>query len=85
MMIEQAAKSLDAELRRFSWFISVGIGESASGSVLFVYVRSQRHKELDKLRTQGWLGYSVVVRKVGNIRPVRSSASNKLKQISLLG
>jgi hypothetical protein len=67
MTAEQAALELDARLRPFSWFVSVGIGGAPEGQTLFVYVKSARHKELSELR-HGWKGFKVAIRAVGSIR-----------------
>jgi len=70
MSPEAAANLLDAELRPYSWYLSIGIGTNEDGQpLLFVYAKTGRHRELAKLRS-GWLGYKVVVRPIGSIRPV---------------
>lgn len=67
---DEAASLLDAELRKYPWFLSVGIGNAEDGRpILFVYTRTARHRELAPLAA-GWKGYEVVVRAVGSIRPV---------------
>lgn len=72
MPIERAAAALDAELRALPWYISVGVGTLAEGPALFVYVRSERHKELTRI-SKGWQGYPVHVRRTGRIRALGSS------------
>jgi hypothetical protein len=70
MTAEHAAKRLDERLRRYPWYMSTGVGDTADGEVLFVYVRSTRHPQL-KILADGWMGYRVLVRAVGSIRPTR--------------
>ena len=67
MTAEQAAKRLDERLRQYPWYMSIGVGDTADGEALFVYVKSIRHPELKALR-DGWMGYRVEVRAVGSIR-----------------
>jgi hypothetical protein len=69
MTPENAACELDHQLRRYPWYLSIGIGDSGSGVALFVYVKSVHHKELQSL-SHGWMGYPVIVRPVGSIKPV---------------
>jgi len=69
MSPDEAARRLDAALRPYSWYSSVGIGQTADGPTLFVYVRSDKHRELSKLN-HGWQGYRVIVRPVGRIRAI---------------
>lgn len=64
-----AAKRLDERLRGQAWYLSTGIGQTEAGTALFVYVKSDRHTEL-RILAQGWMGYPVMVRKVGGIRPL---------------
>jgi hypothetical protein len=72
MTADQAANQLDQRLRGHPWYMSVGIGETAEGPTIFVYVRSSRHPELGALR-DGWMGYKVLVRAVGSVRAIRKS------------
>jgi hypothetical protein len=72
MRPEDAARALDQELRRHPWYISTGVGEIERGPALFVYVKSARHKELQNL-SGGWMGFQVLIRPVGLIRPVLGS------------
>jgi hypothetical protein len=74
MTPEEAASALDRELRRYPWFIAVGVGENSHRRpVLFVYVRSARHRELRTL-AQGWKGYPVAIEATGTIRPLARKA-----------
>jgi hypothetical protein len=80
MRAENAAQELEKRLRKFAWYHSVGVGETAKGPMLFVYVKSSRHRELELIK-DGWMGYPVIVRSVGNIRPVSRESSREYKAI----
>jgi hypothetical protein len=69
MSPDDAAVALDQHLRPFPWYVSVGVGRTKEGPLLFVYVRSSRHRELRSIES-GWLGYPVAVRTTGAIRPL---------------
>jgi hypothetical protein len=69
MSPDDAAGALDGRLRPFPWYLSVGVGQNDDGPMLFVYVKSARHRELSDL-ARGWMGYPVAVRATGAIRPV---------------
>jgi hypothetical protein len=74
MMPDEAARLLDAEFRPYPWYLSVGVGNTADGQpLLFVYTKSGRHRELAKL-SSGWMGYKVIVRAIGSIRPINRRA-----------
>jgi hypothetical protein len=76
MTPEVAARLLDAEFRSYPWYLSVGVGNTADGQpVLFVYTKASRRRELAKLAS-GWMGYKVIVRPVGTIRPLNAQARN---------
>ena len=69
MSPEEAARRLDAELRPHSWYTSTGVGATADGPVLFVYVTTGNHRPLSRL-DDGWMGYRVMVRPIGRVRAV---------------
>jgi hypothetical protein len=72
MTPELAAQKLDAQFRRFPWFQAIGVGSTARGQVIFVYVKSAKHRELTNLKK--WEGYDVLVRPTGSkIKATRSS------------
>jgi hypothetical protein len=74
MTPDGAAHLLDTELRPYPWYLSVGVGNTADGQpLLFVYTKTGRHRELAKLGS-GWMGYKVIVRTVGSIRPIKYAA-----------
>jgi hypothetical protein len=74
MSPENAAKLLDAELRPYPWYLSVGVGASSEGGpLLFVYTKSGKHPELARLGG-AWQGFEIVVKPVGAIRPVASDS-----------
>lgn len=66
---EEAARRLDAELRRHSWYSSVGTGRTPEGPALFLYVKTGKHRELSRLGDE-WMGYRLIIRPVGRIRAV---------------
>lgn len=70
MTPESAADLLDKKLRPYPWYVSTGVGDTTDGAALFVYVKTARRRELASL-ADGWMGYKVVIRPVGSIRPAR--------------
>jgi hypothetical protein len=74
MSPEEAARKLDEKYRRYPWFISVGVGETPNGPALFVYVKTAKHPEL-KAISGGWMGFRVLIRAIGSIRPVSRTTS----------
>jgi hypothetical protein len=64
---EEAATRLDTTLRGRPWYLSTGVGEAAHGTVLFIYTTKVSRKEIAPF-SQGWMGYPVMIRTVGNIR-----------------
>jgi|GEM_PF-2403233 hypothetical protein len=74
MSPERAASLLDAELRPYPWYLSVGVGNAADGRpALFVYTKSARHRELARL-DRGWHGFKVIVKAVGSMRPIAAGS-----------
>lgn len=69
MTISEAAEALQAKLEAFDWLTAVAIGARDLREVIYVYVKSTRHKEIDQLKRDGWMGYEVVVEKIGAIHP----------------
>jgi hypothetical protein len=67
MTPEMAAEKLTAQFSRFPWFVSVGVGRLKGGKD--AYVKSGRHQQLKSLES-GWMGYDVLVRQTGSIRPL---------------
>jgi hypothetical protein len=74
MTLQDAASQLDTQLRKYSWYLSVGIGTTQSGDTIFVYVKSLKHRELGNLAA-GWQGYPVSIRQIGSIRAVEREES----------
>ena len=70
MTPEQAAHSLDEELRKYPWYLSVGVDNTPDDQTLFVYVKSAKRRELRSL-SDGWMGYKVIIRPVGAIKPLK--------------
>lgn len=77
MTPEMAAEKLSAQFRGFPWFVSVGVGRLKDGKdAIFLYVKPGRHQQLRSLDS-GWMGYDVLVRQTGLIRPlVRAVAAH---------
>lgn len=71
MSIEKAAESLNERLESHEWLTAVAVGELDFRDVIYVYVKSLRHKELDELKRNGWMGYEVVIEKIGTIHPAQ--------------
>ena len=70
MTLDEAALQLHSRYRRFPWFVSVGTGQLSDGhSAIFLYVKSARHPELKTVESS-WLGYRVIVRPIGSIKPL---------------
>src|SRR4029077_3022055 len=61
MTPEQAAHELDRKFRQYPWYHSIGVGDTGGDPVLFMYVRSPRHREVESLRN-GWMGFDVIIR-----------------------
>lgn len=69
MTVQEAVVALAAQVREAPWFVSVGVGTSAEGSTIFLYVaRPVRRAEL-KPYAQGWEGFPVTIRVIGRVRP----------------
>ena len=68
--IEEASRRLSNLLRPQPWYVSVGVGETDEGEVIFLYVTTKRHRELSKLG-KNWMGFPLVVEAVGAVRPVQ--------------
>lgn len=80
MSPERAASLLDAKLRPFPWYLSAGVGNTADGrSVIFVYTKSARHRELAQL-DRGWHGFKVIVKAVGAMRPIAAPSRHAAGQ-----
>jgi hypothetical protein len=73
MRADEAARALDKKLRPYSWYLSVGVGESNGRAALYLYVKFQRHKELREMAS-GWMGFQVIIRPVGSISSATSQA-----------
>jgi hypothetical protein len=81
---EKAAELLDRELRQYPWYTSIGVGDTEEGTALFLYVTSGRHKELSRV-ADGWMGYPVIIRPIGRVRPICADdevATNKIAAAS---
>lgn len=69
MTPEEAARDLDATLRRFPWYLSVGVGETKDRPVLLVYIKSARNPEVRNI-AKTWGGFEIITRPVGEIRAI---------------
>lgn len=77
MTPELAATHLDAYLRKYSWYVSVGVGQLDNKEALFVYVKSNKHREL-KAIADGWMGYKTLVRPTGAIKNATTKPSGRV-------
>ncbi len=68
MDVKKAAKSLQEKFQDAPWFRMVGKGEADGRESLFLYVKSTASVPTT-LRTEGWEGFPVVVRRIGVARP----------------
>ena len=67
--LEEAARTLELELRREAWLLTVGSGRAPNGAeALFVYAKSLRAKREQSKRLREWKGYPVLVKHL-NVRP----------------
>jgi hypothetical protein len=66
---EDATRSLQSYMQKFPWLTAVGMGKDGERDVLFVYVTSTRHRELENLKN-GWEGFPVVIEKMAAPRPI---------------
>ena len=70
MTPEQAAQSLDKELRPYPWYVAVGVGDTDDRQpALFLYVKSGKHRKLSAV-SRGWCGFKVIVEVTGAMRPL---------------
>lgn len=65
--IEVACAKLQALLADETWFTSVGIGDTDGQPCLFLYVTAIKHGRT--YARNGWHGWPVEVRKMGQPRP----------------
>jgi hypothetical protein len=72
MQPEIAASHLDRRLRPYKWYQACGVGATQSGPAIFVYVSSEKHKELRELG-DSWMGYKLVIRRTGPIRALTAA------------
>jgi hypothetical protein len=73
MTAEQAANLLNTQLRGTGgrWLTAVGVGEIDDAPAIYVYVQSApRSPELAGLAS-GWMGWPVVVQRMGAPRPIK--------------
>lgn len=65
----EAAGLLDAELRPYPEYITIGVGTKAGAVVLIVYAK-KRAKLLMRAVPSVWKGYPVSVHAIGTPRPL---------------
>lgn len=73
MNIYDAADKLQNRLDKSPWLNSVGAGETDNGEeAIFIYTSGTPSKpsELDDLAKNGWMGFRVVIERVGRSRPL---------------
>ncbi len=71
MDIQAAAASLQEKFGDASWLTMVGIGEHEGRECIFLYVKLLNAVPTDLLK-RGWHGFPVVVRKMGQPRPLQA-------------
>jgi hypothetical protein len=76
--LDEAARQLDAELRKYNWYLTLGTGRTEEGPAIFVYTKSGRHRRLHEL-SRGWMGYKVIISPIGSIKAVGSPFAEKRK------
>ena len=69
MTIKEAAILLQERFQGSPWFTMVGIAEEEGRNSIVLYVKSVPAVPVD-LRINGWHNFPVIVRKMGNPRPV---------------
>ena len=74
MDIRTAARLLEEELREAPWLTMVGVGEHEGRESIFVYVKHV-NPFASELARSGWRGFPVVIRKMGQPRPVPTSVT----------
>jgi hypothetical protein len=79
---DKAAELLDRELRQYPWYTSIGVGSTEEGTALFLYVTSAKHRELSRV-ADGWMGYRVIVRPIGRVRPVYADDDDATQEITI--
>ncbi len=73
MDIFEAAQRLQDRLRGHDWLMAVAVGGLGDKEVIFVDTkRSVKNRELESLKAEGWMGFDVKVRRVGQIIPAGS-------------
>ena len=71
MNIHDAAERLQERLEQYSWLASIGVGRINQQDAIYVYTRyAINSREIGELLKSGWMGYPVVVEKVGSLRPL---------------
>lgn len=70
MGIQEAAESLQNRLEKHDWLTAVAVGEINDRPAIYVYLKyAVKSAELDSLKRDGWMGYQVIVERVGTVRP----------------
>ena len=65
-----AAEALQTRLEVYSWLNAVAVGEFDGRPAIYAYTKTAvRHPELQKLKSDGWMGYKVLIEKVGIVKP----------------
>lgn len=71
MSVEEAAQNLDMTLSlrgRPPWIVTVGYRKNGHGQSIVVYVK-KKPMEVPEMVKDGWLGYPVVIKKMGKLIP----------------
>ncbi len=70
MDIFAAAQKLQDRLRGYEWLTAVAVGGLDDKEVIFVYTKHPvRNREVEELKTHGWMGHDVKIRQVGQTTP----------------
>lgn len=70
MDIRQAVTELQQRLEKFKWLTAIAIGNANGEDVIYVYLRvATKHPEIKSLKKDGWLGYRVIVERIGSVFP----------------
>lgn len=62
MTIEEATRSLYAELSSRHWFVAVGIGKLEESPAVYIYTKADHN-----FKEERWGGYPVVIHHMGKV------------------
>ena len=76
MSIERASKLLHGRLSYWPSMHTIGVGHYDKAEAIFVYVRSTPQSLPNDIKN-GWMGYPVVIKKTGSVRPLHVLRPNR--------